>query len=249
MPISSSSVFHFTNDINALKGILSEGLQVSYCKEDINGIFDETGVSIAVPMVSFCDLPLSEIKNHIDSYGKYAVGFSKTWAQINRLNPVFYLDTNSTLAASLSDLLLHFLEGKESIQNIDHLGHQAVNILRYTKNYEADLKRKGITTKNYRFSDEREWRYIPELDDSHEPFIAMDQYKTEADRKKANETLKNLKLEFGANDIKYLIIKEEEEISELIDFLRKENGKKYTYQDTERLMTRILTSDQILADF
>jgi hypothetical protein len=35
--------------------------------------------------------------------------------------------------------------------------------LYYTKHYEADLERENDITKDYRFYDEREWRYMPEF--------------------------------------------------------------------------------------
>jgi len=64
----------------------------------------------------------------------------------------------------------------------------------------------------------------------------------------SNEFLAELRLNFEPGDIKYIIIKHDHEISEFIDILRKTKGK-YAYDDVERLMTRIITVEQIETDF
>lgn len=89
MGLSSNSIIHFTNSSEALKGILRNNFRITYCKETIQ--LDKQTVTFHVPMVSFCDIPLFEIKNHIDSYGNYGLGLTKEWAIKNKLNPVIYI--------------------------------------------------------------------------------------------------------------------------------------------------------------
>ena len=47
----------------------------------------------------------------------------------------------------------------------------------------------------------------------------------------------------------YLIVKDENEINELIQHIRNVKGKNYTLHEIDRLTTRILTCERILKDF
>lgn len=85
MPLSSSSIIHFTNKKAYLKGILENNFHISYCSETVT--FGTQNWSFHAPMVSFCDIPLSEVKNHIEKYGSYGIGLTKEWASRNGLNP------------------------------------------------------------------------------------------------------------------------------------------------------------------
>jgi hypothetical protein len=82
-------VIHYTRTIENLKDILSEGFRVKYCLEQV------TGVPVPFPMVSFCDIPLSNALYHSSSYGEFAIGLTKDWAYANNLNPVLYISDNS----------------------------------------------------------------------------------------------------------------------------------------------------------
>ncbi len=64
-----------------------------------------------------------------------------------------------------------------------------------------------------------------------------------------NQQVSNLRLNFEPNDIKYIIIRKDDEIEEFIKAIRSSRGKVFSQIDTERLTTRIVTSDQILGDF
>ena len=99
MPITSNALFHYTAWLKHPSGILAEKFKMTYCKESylLNGRNQEN----YYPMVSFCDIPLSEEKNYIASNGSYGIGMSKEWGIKHRLNPVQYIDQNSFLAADL----------------------------------------------------------------------------------------------------------------------------------------------------
>lgn len=164
MALSASSLFHFTSDKASLFGILEQNFKVYACKESI--VFGKGVNEIRVPMVSFCDIPLSQIKDHISKYGKYGIGLTKEWGIRNGLNPVLYLSKGSNVSLSYLRALSHFVQG--DVNNTPELtGEQKLllDVVRYIKNYEGRLERKGSTIESYRYSDEREWRYAPPIDD------------------------------------------------------------------------------------
>ncbi len=97
MPLSSNTLIHFTANKEALKGILADNFKLKYCKEVLNW-GDKSPMELYVPMVSFCDIPLSQIKEHISRYGHYGIGLTREWAVANKLNPVLYIQPGSSLA-------------------------------------------------------------------------------------------------------------------------------------------------------
>ena len=162
---------------------------------------------------------------------------------------MLYLDQNSHLSNSYLKLYNNILTSQKTTNEINETEQYLLDTLRYIKNYEADLIRGGDIIKNYRFSDEREWRYCPKYDECEDLIIDIDEYDTPEKKEECNNQLSKLSLDFGPNDIKYIIIERESEISEFLDVLKKSKGNKYSYNDLERLMTRITTSEQLLTDF
>lgn len=244
MSLSSNSIIHFTNIKDSLKGILTDNFKLAYCKEEIT-LGDKT-IPFAVPMVSFCDIPLSQVKQHITKYGAYGIGLTKAWAERQKLNPVLYVEKNSFLANSYKTIYYEYaVNSGKLLSELDTKEKSIVDIIRYIKNYQNDLVRGGQVYKNYRFSDEREWRHVLDYNESPQFIYAMDNF----DKPTANETLADYRLEFEPNDIKYVIIESESEIPEFLDLLRTAKGKTYSYHDVERLMTRIITTEQIVEDF
>lgn len=76
--LSANTLFHFTNNIDNIINILTNEFSPRYCMESFE-FLGGCDLEIAIPMVCFCDIPLSQIKNHIENYGGYAIGLSKEW--------------------------------------------------------------------------------------------------------------------------------------------------------------------------
>lgn len=250
MALSSNSIIHFTKTSDSLKGILENNFKIKYCRESI--FLGSQKREYLIPMVSFCDIPLSAVKDHIQKYGSYGIGLTKEWAEKQGLNPVLYVEKQSDLAKSYDHLFEHYvINSDRDLDELSDSEKSIIDVLRYMKNYQADLNRGGNTIKDYRFSDEREWRFVPRYGVDCDMVLSANfyddqDYKDEVMASK--EKLEVLELEFEPNDIKYIIIENDDEISEFLDLLRKAKGKKYTYHDIERLMTRILTTEQIVSD-
>ena len=100
--ISVNTLFHFTSNRQFLLNILSNGLYSRYSLENFESLIDD-GAEIVFPMVCFCDIPLSQVKRHTNTYGKYAIGLTKSWGMKNKINPVIYTYPNSTTSNILSE--------------------------------------------------------------------------------------------------------------------------------------------------
>jgi hypothetical protein len=248
MSLSSNTLIHFTNHKEKLKQILEENFRVFNCRETV--ILGGQNSTWHLPMVSFCDIPLSEVKNHISKYGEYGLGMTKEWGMRKGLNPVLYVAQQSFLSESYRTAWDHFnMEPEdEDIDDWNAPQRALADVLRYIKNYEADLTRNGVTTKNYRFSDEREWRFVPPYTEDCEMLLHTDYYNSGDNKNAADQKLESLRLVFEPADIKYIIIRDDSEIAEFIDHLRRAKGKNFSLHDVERLTTRILTTEQIMGD-
>lgn len=234
MPVSANTLFHFTDSFEKLIGILKEEFKPQYCAEHAleDLLYKEESWSVVhfVPMVCFCDLPLSSIAEHVKEYGKYAIGMSKQWGINQGLNPVMYLSRKSNLVFSL----------KEVVKNCDKNIFGKVEA--YIKLYENQGKKK-------RFYDEREWRYVPKTDSGQINFITAEVYGSPKKRAKANEYIaQHYKLSFEPRDIKYIVIKSETERLKIIEAIR-DAKYKYPNEIVTVLSSRVLSSEQIKEDF
>lgn len=242
-----STLFHFTNKKSFFKILLQCSFNLSYAKEKIT--YEKDGKTLsrewAIPMVSFCDLRLSELENHINNYGAYGVGLTKDWANKNDLNPVFYVNKSS-------DYTKKFIEGLNSVylnvipnKNLSNFEKNALNTYRYMKNYEDLLERRGRPKiKNYRFADEREWRFVPNISDNSIEHLVSKSKFDQMGKAYFNKQIEFYQLQFNFNDIKYLILNDENEIEALIEHLK----HSWEPNDTAKLVSRIFTAKQIKDD-
>jgi hypothetical protein len=99
--ISANTLFHFTPTRENLLSILTHKFYVRYSLEIFDTILEEEGSELVIPMTCFCDIPLSQIKNHTKAYGNYAIGLSKDWGIKNKVSPVHYTYPGSTTSEIL----------------------------------------------------------------------------------------------------------------------------------------------------
>ena len=244
-------LFHFTSK-DGLFEILKSTFRVSYAREKIEGKSSKR--EFAVPMVSFCDLKLSELKVHMSKYGQYGIGLTKEWANKNGLNPVMYInrhcDFTDNFNNALNGIYRHIRKSTDdgSFKGLSQNYMHIFDTYRYIKNYEGELERNGKKIENFRFADEREWRFVPPINDSGtQPFVAISNIKTTKQKNYYNNEIQHLRLAFRPNDIKYLIINNDAEINELIEHLRTVKDH-FDPSTIDRLSSRILTAEQINND-
>lgn len=246
MPISTNSIIHYTDSLEKLKSILREGFRIKYCAEELR--LGKKGKSRAAhPMVSFCDIPLSESEQHFDAYGRYGIGLSKEWAIRNGVNPVIYIDKDSLIAKSIHELIK---ERRKSDSNLTRKQKREIlQIKSYAKNYTGLLKRKSIKNNAYRFYDEREWRLVPSKDVLNNVSFSVSLNVFLKSKEKYNKKLEKHRIDFKHEDISYVIVSKTSEIHQITQFMRKEYTKKCSSSELDILFSKICSTEQIIADY
>ncbi len=211
MAISTNSIIHYTSTFRTLKAILKEGFRLNYCIERLD--LGKTSSQAAHPMISFCDIPLSNSTQHFDAYGRYGLGLSKAWAVSNGVNPVIYIDRNSLFAACIAKLIL---ERRKASSNLTK--EQKEDILRiksYAKNYSGPLARRSIKNNDYRFYDEREWRLVPSDELLQGSLFSINADYYEKNKISYDAPLSRIRIKFAPKDVSYIIVKTTDEIPKM----------------------------------
>lgn len=182
------SMLHFTDGVDSIVRIITEGFRPKYTPElnlgDEQPTYFNGSYGAFIPMCSFCNISLSEVPGPImNAYGQFAIGMAEEWANRGSINPVAYIGTYAPIAisssesarrlASLAYSVKHYLAfygsnvgirenvGRnffEYAKQVEEIG-EAVNSLQgFTKPYKSTDFR---GQKNYVYYNEREWRYIP----------------------------------------------------------------------------------------
>jgi Putative abortive phage resistance protein AbiGi, antitoxin len=167
------SLFHFTDSLDVIKDILNDGaFEARYCRERLvyEGDSGEELLTpeLLVPMVSLCDYKLSEISHHALNYGHYGLGMKKQWAIDNGLNPVLYISKKSEEIRSLLQTMKDAAVALSNESREGNLGKKTLleaqinisKLIAWTKNYQGTLNRKGTLIHDFRFADDKEWRYV-----------------------------------------------------------------------------------------
>lgn len=235
--LSTDELFHFTK-FDRLTNIIKEGFYPRYNLEHtfLSDLFDRPSAIGCIPMVCFCDIPLSMVEYHSSKYGKCAIGLDKKWGELYGLNPVIYVHKNSRIGDAISALANSFSSYKSSMisegsdmkifQMISAFAKGLGQLSYYVKQYErTEDEHYLIGSKKHsfikgRFYDEREWRFVPPVNSGEDFWLINTETMTkEEELNKANEKLKKYSLNFGINDIKYIVcetVKEKEKLAEAI---------------------------------
>lgn len=264
--LSANTLFHFTNSSDKLEGILRNEFHPKYCLENWD-ILNAKGLrEIAIPMVSFCDIPLSQIGKHVKYYGRYALGLTKEWGMEKNISPVLYTHKKAKLSFHLRNIFAEALrtaaDPKED--EFSELLQHVLNFIKFLKPYRGKLWRDAkYLVQEVTFYDEREWRFCPDIpfskkqkEDEPRCFLGKREL-LRGDKQELllgetieneNKKLERYKLSFEPKDIKYIIVDKDDERLEMVRKIT-EIKRKYSYEDLQILTTRILSMDNIFEDF
>ena len=173
-------------------------------------------------------LELENSNTHFSYYGMFAVAFSKSWGEKNKLQPIHYLNPDSQYTL---DFIKQVNEILSSDDDFDNYSLDIINRLAYIKPLRGIMKRRitrsdstHATVELYKnFHDECEWRYVPSgsiLSSLNIDGIIANPTViplcNEISRGLENESYKDLWLKFSYDDIRYLIVPDAHERVEII---------------------------------
>lgn len=241
----SSTLFHFTKSRETLKFILGGGFWPRYCVEDTRWVGQEDAPTIAFPMVCFCDIPLSRISDHVNFYGQYGLGMTREWADANSLNPVLYVAGGNPVSTELRAMNEH----------VNKLGREdkamATESLRYL--YSHVKPSRGIMVVEGKpaekdFYLESEWRHVPKSAEI-QAYLNATAFEDPGHLAEHNQrTSDHCRLMFTPRDVKYIFVRNDADIPDLINFINSEAMDKFPRADTRVLMSRVTSLESIQAD-
>src|SRR5262249_32237680 len=209
---------HFTNSVDHIKSILKDGFFPHYCPEYSLDPADRREASRgrppmhAIPIVSFCDLPLSLIGKHLEHYGHFGIGLDKRCGVNNGVARVISTHSRTQTRASL--LLLPTEDAKNSGETA---ARDMMLLAAYTKPFEGPAWRRKKVHKKVRFYDEREWRYVPRIQKGQSLFLGRKDFNNITKKNAFQKRLKEHNvLPVHPDYVQYLIVpydKEENNIS------------------------------------
>ncbi|MDP1676836.1 MAG: abortive infection system antitoxin AbiGi family protein [Bacteroidota bacterium] len=254
--VSSNTLFHFTSSIDNLLNILENEFSPRFCPENkIGHILNPNNPYVApeyaYPMVCFCDLPLSLIKNNISFYGNYGIGLRKEWGIRNGISPVHYVHYNSNTIHGIEDIFFNLMSDTQTgdpenglIFNTD-VSNDIKLLLRYLKPYTGSTKKNDTIYNDRNFYNEREWRFVP-IDDNYAPIVEIN-YNEFVSLSEENKKLEHIKISFTPSDIKYIIVQRDIEVLQMVTEIRRIKAK-YSEDEKMKLITRITTVEAIEED-
>lgn len=206
-----NQIIHFTNSFdNILSIIKNSNLKINYCKEEFY-FEDKIASKNAHPMVCFSEQNIKNLSEKQITYGNYGISFLTNWITKNDIQPVIYIDKNSTIAKSVYKLLL---ERKKMVKG-NPLRLPIMTLKGYLKNtFGYNIY---FDERNYNFKDENEWRFVPRKNQINNNFISIDRKEYIKDQKKFNSNLIHYPLKFNEEDILNIFVKTEEEKQKLIN--------------------------------
>lgn len=231
--ISSDLLFHYTQDMHTLKAILKSG----YFWPCYNAQYGWAGGDFAIPATCFCDIPKHLIGDHVFYYGSYGLGMSKRWAKENKISPVYYLDVDSRIYNTIDNKLHEIKDGKVLDEIYYRLLYYAKKVCGLDYSFRNNEKEPEIDRQRC-FYDEREWRYIPEI--NYQIHVKTGNYRGSKPQFD-NSKMKEYGAKFKLNDIEYILIKTESERKDIIKFI-----EKTFHEDTSLLISKIESTEHMI---
>lgn len=208
---SANTLFRFFTKLEYLLGTLEKGALIPrYYPETVDYLEIERK-HIAYPMICFCDINLHKMASHIDFYGGYGIAFSKDWGIKQGIQPIQYVNPHSPMRKDFTEAFKYAIESEteDAAQNF------LLSQMYYLKPITGTMQREDEERERI-FTDECEWRYIPDLSSLELPQAVDEQDIFSLPMlNKAIDEHESAWLGFDYLDIKYLIVQSENDFEQI----------------------------------
>lgn len=235
-------------------------LQTCFCDIPLSKLFKNESVDCIgeeFEKLSDKDKESAMAKNtHPDFYGKYAIAFDKNWGINKGLQPIHYMNVDAQITKSIKALFKE-LYSEDNLP--DSVFDDFLNRLAYLKPVQGEMEKAFRDEKNVNrtliykkvFQDEQEWRFVPNLEILKKYGLVNVQANQQAicETKTWNDKLmspfyKDLWLNFEYNDIRYLLVPDDEGRNDLIRIISQLPGD--LFEENEDFEKKLLISKIIV---
>lgn len=223
--IQADTLFTFCTELDhIIPSIREKMISPRYCEENISYLKIRGVAKIAYPMKCFCDINLHRLEEHLQWYGYYGLAFSKEWGMRNHIQPVQYINPDSNLCKDFTTAFSAALEldtDNESPAQIK-MKNFLLHEMMYFKPYEGEIRNRNTRILEKKcFTDECEWRFIPDLTAEE---YAQAYYNEKILNAGILSDISNsmfgnprISLSFDYSDLKYIIVKANDDFNILAE--------------------------------
>lgn len=252
--IQADTLFTFTTELDHIIPTIKERIiSPRYCEEDIRYLKIPKLKKIAYPMKCFCDINLHRLEEHLEWYGYYGLAFEKEWGMAHKIQPIQYINIESDLRKDFTEAFSAALkidtkkESRTQLKMKSFLLHEMM----YYKPYEGKFKNRntGKIVKKC-FTDECEWRFIPDVTKAGYEQVYFDKNILNAGNLSEISNsmfgIREISLEFEYADIKYIIVKSIDDFDILV---REIESMSLNKLEAYNLISKIMIWDVSKGDF
>ena len=251
--VQADTLFTFTSQLEfIIKPLKSKMLSPRYCVEDTKYLNIDQLKKLAYPMKCFCDINMHKLSEHLAWYGYYGLAFSKEWGMKNFIQPIQYINPQSYLCKDFTEAFNTALTSKDNTNvELATLKNYLLHELMYWKPYQGECKNRNTNESTIKcFTDECEWRYIPDVTIEGFDQVLSDENKLNTElfykMNNAMDGLEKISLKFDYSDIKYIIVKTNSDFVTLSNEILKLSKPKI---EEHELVSKIIIWDKSRGDF
>lgn len=252
--IQADTLFNFCSKLEYLEEpIKTKMLSARYCEENIEYLNLEEIKRISFPMKCFCDINMHKLEEHLSWYGYYGLAFNKEWGMKKGIQPVQYVNPDTELIKDFSESFIKALKIDKTKQTESEkvMKNYLLHQLMYFKPYSGKMKNRNNQEEDEKcFTDECEWRFIPNVSRLGYKQIYFDEQVLNAgnlnDISNSMIGKEEISLDFSYDDLKYIIVRTKEDVEKISDTIMKMKIKK---EQKRLLISKIIAWDLSGGDF